>query len=797
MLGYKQHVTSPTHVHGGWLDIVLTPADLSLENLKVLDETGTKSDHFMIIFNVECAVEQPNVSWVEKDYRNYDNIVHDDLKADILNSPLCDSSSFSDLNSSVDAYNHFLKQLLDKHAPARRKFFRNDLDLWWNADCQRSRKLRRKAERRYKKSKTPQNRKLYKLSCIKTARVIDAVRNRYYKQKIENADPKQKHALIKQLLGNSTQHNMPYCSGDDLEMAEKFQSYSNDKVNGIYENVKAQQDTSPKLSMQSSSCSTSKSSFQEISYETLFDVVSSMTTKTCALDPVPTWLVKKYLLELSPILLHIVNLSLTTGEFPTDLKTSIVTPILKGSGMNSDEMKSYRPVSNLSFLSKIIEKCVHKQLMEYLNENNLLSDVQSGYRKNHSCETAITRIHNDLLSFPDKTPHNALLILLDLSAAFDTLNHELLLKILKDTYGLTDTVLLWFQSYLSMRSFKVKIKRTLSGKCFVTIGIPQGSILGPLLFILFTKDLQLVASKHGFMFHCYADDCQIYLCFEALSETSDSVVQRLEACLSDIKSWMTWHFLKLNEGKTEALSLHPFYGQSQLVDEIYFNDTVIATSPTAKSLGVHFDSKLSFQKQASEVVQTCNYRLKNMIRIGSKLQPDVKQMIFQSYIMNKLDYCNSVYGGINQSVINKLQSVQNAGARFVKGMFGRDWRQRGSMHDLLSTLHYLPVYYRILFKICLLTFKCIHGLAPKYLQELISISQPSAHYSMRRNCDRFRLETLDKPRYQKMESAFQYISPTTWNNLPYEIRSITEILKFKVALKTHFYTLAFAYSSEF
>lgn len=301
----------------------------------------------------------------------------------------------------------------------------------------------------------------------------------------------------------------------------------------------------------------------------------------------------------------------------------------------------------------------------------------------------------------------------------------------------------------------------------------------------------MVARKHGFMFHCYADDCQIYLCFEAISESVDPITLRLEKCLSDIKSWMTMHFLKLNEGKTEALAIHPFYGQSKLVNEIRFNETVITTSSTAKSLGVHFDEKLSFQRQVDETVKTCNYRLKNMIRIGSKLQPAIKQTIFQSYIMNKLDYCNSVYGGINQSLVNKLQAVQNAGARFVKGMFGRHWRQSGSMHDLLASLHYLPVKYRILFKICLLCFKCIHGMAPKYLQELIAVSQPSARYCLRRNCDRFLLVTPNKPRYQKMEGAFRHISPTTWNNLPYEIRSMTELSKFKAALKTHFYIKAF------
>ena len=223
----------------------------------------------------------------------------------------------------------------------------------------------------------------------------------------------------------------------------------------------------------------------------------------------------------------------------------------------------------------------------------------------------------------------------------------------------------------------------------------------------------MVAQKYGFHFHCYADDCQIYLCFEATPDQANFSVEKLEKCLSEIKDWMTMHFLKLNECKTEALSLNPFYGQSQLVNLINFNGANISITAEAKSLGVYFDSKLSFQRQIDETVRTCNFRLKNMIRIGSKLDISLKQIVFQSLIMNKLDYCNSVYSGLNSALTRKLQSVQNAGARFVGGIFGRRWRQSGSMHHLLSSLHYLPMSYRTMFKLSLLCFKCIHSMAPQ------------------------------------------------------------------------------------
>ena len=148
---------------------------------------------------------------------------------------------------------------------------------------------------------------------------------------------------------------------------------------------------------------------------------------------------------------HIVDTSLCTGMFPSSLKSAIIRPSLKKPTLDSDELKNYRPISNLTYLSKIIEKVVHKQLTEYTDTNKLFSDFQSGYRKGHSCETAVTRIHNDILLMVDKRD-NVVLLLLDLSAAFDTINHKLLLKKLEDLYGINGYVLKWLESYLSKKN---------------------------------------------------------------------------------------------------------------------------------------------------------------------------------------------------------------------------------------------------------------------------------------------------------------------------------------------------------
>ena len=164
--------------------------------------------------------------------------------------------------------------------------------------------------------------------------------------------------------------------------------------------------------------------------------------------------------------------------------------------MDHDLCSSYRPVSNLSFVSKLLEKCVLNQLMCYLEENGLICDVQSGYRQHHSCETLMIRMVNDINEKLREKKVIALL-LLDLSAAFDTIDHKILIQKLSLDYGLHGDVLNWIVSYLKNRSFTVKINRRTSASCVLVCGVPQGSLLGPILFILYTKDLKRIAHSFG------------------------------------------------------------------------------------------------------------------------------------------------------------------------------------------------------------------------------------------------------------------------------------------------------------
>ena len=234
--------------------------------------------------------------------------------------------------------------------------------------------------------------------------------------------------------------------------------------------------------------------------------------KSSDLDPIPTSLVKDCIDILITAITSIINLSLTEGSFPSHFKSAHISPNLKKPSVNNDSMNNYRPVSNLSFLSKVLEKVVVNQLNSHINSSNTSNQYQSAYRKFHSTETALLKIHNDILASMDAGKVTAL-TLLDLSAAFDTIDHTILLRRLDDWFGATGKTLHWFKSYLTGRCQRIRLGDCLSSQADLKFGVPQGSVLGRLLFTLYTTPLSSMMSGHAIPHHLYADDSHLYLSF--------------------------------------------------------------------------------------------------------------------------------------------------------------------------------------------------------------------------------------------------------------------------------------------
>jgi len=459
-----------------------------------------------------------------------------------------------------------------------------------------------------------------------------------------------------------------------------------------------------------------------------------------------------------------------------------VKPLLKKPSLDPETLKNYRPVSNLPFISKIIEKIVLRQLSQHLHSNNLFYPLQSAYRTDHSTETALLKIVNDLLTSLDDN-QVSLLSLLDLSAAFDTVDHSILLSRLQHTFGISDICLSWFHSYLSGRTQVVSVNGLSSSPSVLQFGVPQGSVLGPLLFVLYTHPVSEIVSFHTLSHHSFSDDNQLYK--SSHISQLPSIIHSTQACISDLKSWMTNNKLQLNNDKTELIFICPsrLLSSDQIPSSVQLDNCSIIPSQTVRNLGVTLDQTLSFHQYVSSVCRVCYLELRRISSVRHLLSEEATKTLVCSFILSRLDYCNSLLAGCPKTLLSRLQKVQNNAARLI-------FRCSRSTHvtPLLHSLHWLPVDRRIDYKLSLLTFKSFNNQAPAYLSDLLHVYTPSRQ--LRSSADT-RLLRIPHVRTKTFgQRSFSYQAPTTWNKLPLTVRSASSIPSFKSSLKTTLFTIS-------
>ena len=330
----------------------------------------------------------------------------------------------------------------------------------------------------------------------------------------------------------------------------------------------------------------------------------------------------------------------------------------------------------------------------------------------------------------------------------------------------------------------------LSSNFNLKFGVPQGSCLGPLLFSLYASKLFKIVESHLPNSHCYADDMQLYIAFRSGSDLEETAaVTAMESCIADISQWMHSDKLKLNSDKTECLLIGTRQ-QLQKVSNIRtlsVADSQITLSCEVRNLGTWFDSKMSMLSHINKTCSSAFYYLYNMRRIRKYLSRSGTESLVHAFITSRIDYCNSLLYGLPNSHIMKLQRIQNAAARLVTGT-----PRFCHVTPLLFHLYWLPISYRIKFKMLLLTFKCLYGQPPNYLIDFITIKKQS-RYSLRSNESIFLELSGIKTHPTLGDRAFQSAAPYLWNALPSAIRNMKTLDTFKTAFKTHFFNLAFYY----
>ncbi len=771
-----QYIDKPTHEHGNTLDLLITrQASTMVHDVEVGERI---SDHDCILWSINYR--KPNKPRKTVKFRKTKQINIVNFKNDIKAS-FEKLNEYDDIGVLIHEYDKALQKALDKHAPEiTKEIIIRESTPWMTDEYGVEKRKRRKLEKKMKKTQLEIDKQAFKDQKNKTNELLNENKGKFFKKLIdENKDnPRNLFRVMNSALNRKQDTPFPpHLSETDL--ANGFSNFFTDKINKIRTNLDNVSNAKSINDIQEASkYETTLENFHLLSEDQVRELVKKSPTKHCELDPMPTWLIKDCLEEILPTLTRIINLSLQLGDIPVSLKHAIIKPLLKKIGLELID-KNYRPVSNLTYLSKLIERAVVYQLLDHLKVNNLMDIYQSAYRMFHSTETALLKVRNDILMEMDKR-HTVMLVLLDLSAAFDTIDHTILLNRLEKRCGITGTALRWFTSYLSDRTQSVTVNCSHSGKKPLDYGVPQGSVLGPILFTIYTSALSDILAEDEINYHCFADDTQLYLGFSpTASNAQQEALNKMSSSLNKIKTFMSENRLKLNDDKTEFILIGSKYWLSKLdFDSITIGNVNIKAVDKARNLGIIFDKEMGLDAQVKNVCKKGYGNLKNLSSIRRSLDENSAKIAAHAFVTSHLDYGNSLYYGLYKYQIDKLQLLQNSAARVVKLK-----RKFDHISEDLEKMHWLPIASRIEFKMLLLTWKSLHGQGPEYLRNLLKIN----------NKNELRLPykfSLLVPKTNQVtcgDRAFEVAAPILWNSLPDNIRLTDKLPSFKSKLKTYFF----------
>lgn len=461
----------------------------------------------------------------------------------------------------------------------------------------------------------------------------------------------------------------------------------------------------------------------------------------------------------------VINDSLQMGVFPNALKKSTIIPVQKKSG--TVLINEYRPINMLPCLEKLIEKLVHSQLISYITKHKLLFEYQSGFREKHSCETAI----NDVLyEWKDALngSKSVIAVFLDFQRAFETIDPKLLISKL-NKFGITDVEIEWFRSYLSDRRQVVKIGNVISNELNNRLGVPQGSILGPLVFICYINDLEKCLKYC--QLKMFADDTLIYI----ISDNISIATQQINSDLSVLFNKLCQNKLKLNKDKTKVVIVTNKNINKDDVN-IYIDGSKLQIENEIKYLGVILDSKLQFDENTDYLCKKLGMKMSVMSRLRHELNTEQKAMLYRSLIEPHFTYCASILYLAKQSDIDRLQIIQN---KCMRNILRVD--KYTNSQFMLNALNILSVNQLIIFRTLIFIFKIVHNLVPNYLSNKITYRNETNERILR-NGNQINLIAAHKSCSQ---NALFFKGIKLYNSLPVNLRAENSQTKFEKYLRNY------------
>jgi Reverse transcriptase (RNA-dependent DNA polymerase)/Endonuclease-reverse transcriptase len=784
---YFQHVHDVTRrgsgSTGNLLDLVISRADSNIITSDTSVMEVAFSDHYLVLFKLCLSCKRSFLR--QFNFRDLKGIDADKFN-DLLRRSSITMSPPTDVDMYLSQFESDVINALEAVAPLQTRTKRvghKPTAKWMSAEANDAKKLSRRLQRRKLASKLDDDYIAYRKAARAATKAITTARANFLKHQVAESasDCKSLWRTAKSLL--HTKKETPQLNKEDSQnLANSFTKFFSNKLTKVAADIASRLQilTSDSFSRIPVHPSRPVQCFSIVTSGEVCRLLHSMPATSSPLDFVPTSLLKSLPNTFSYYLAMLANLSFSQGHFPSALKIAQVTPLPKKPNLNTDDPSNYRPISNLNTIGKLLERLALARLRPQIITNPNFSTYQSAYRPKHSTETAALKIVNDLFSSADSS-HATLLVSLDLTAAFDTINHGKLVTRLSNEYGFSGNVLSWIETYLLGRKQFVKVGPSSGTTTSCTTGVPQGSVLGPLLFSVYISPISRLIASYNIQHHKYADDTTLYV---RLEPGSSSICPNLESCSMAVSSWFLEHDMQLNPSKSEAIIIGTV---PQLKKFIPFRQVAIAGAPVPvsdnlKIIGLTLDKRLTFDRHVTNVCQESNFHIRALRHIRPSLDRATANTLACSIVNSRLDYCNSVLYGMSQHNLQRLQLIQNSLARVVCQA-----PSRCSATSLLKQLHWLPIQHRIEYKIATITHQALTQQSPDYLHALLSQHIPARNL---RSASKSLL-VIPTTRTTTGSRSFCVSAPTIWNALPDHLREIKSHDAFKTQLKTEHFKAAF------
>ena len=795
--GVKQCVLGPTRQ--GWAGQTDSGLDhLWTNNPEKMSQIYTKyfgSDHKVIMGVRFTRMIRNSTRYVKK--RSYKHFDEEKFLNAVKSISWWGLYQETDVSRAAELFTCKIRSILDVMAPV--KIFQTNTKYcpWLTDETKVKIEKRNKAQQDFSENKTEDNLNKYRSLRNKVTKSLKKDKYKWQKSKLNQcgSDPSK---LWKNVLGwlnwsSSASPTKLYKDGQlvtsPARLADIMNNFFIDKISKIRQNLPAS--TGNPLATLENMMRNRNAAFSLtcVHPETVRKIILGLkNSKASGMDDIDTYIIKLLVDVTLPAITHLVNLSIQQASFPELYKKSKVIPLFK----KDDPLlpKNYRPVAILCIVSKVIERAVFLQIVEYMSSNDLFHPNHHGFRADHSTTTAMIQMYDNWVQAVDRGELVGV-CMLDMSAAFDVVDHDLLIKKLK-LYGFDENSLKWMRNYLSGRSQAVYIDGFLSSFLPVDVGVPQGSILGPLCYVIFTNDLPetILASSHvhwGDM-TTYCDECGGLCCFAddstyGVSSKDPEVLERkLNDKYSILANYMGNNRLKLNDDKTHLLIMTTKQKQRMMNINIQIKTATgnIEPKSSEKLLGIWIKNDLKWaeylQNSENSLIKQLNTRLNALRMIGQVVSFRARLMVANGIFCSKLIFQMSLWGGAEECLLSSIQKVQNKAARYVtrRGIYS-------SSVEILRQCGWLSVRQLVFFHSATLIYKSIITCYPKYIHSKLTLEFPYNTRLAQSDC--VRLGPAFKSRLELTERSFMNRATVCFNKLPPDLRKVEKLENFKVRLK--------------